>query len=287
MIVRSHLRVGLLLLVVAAAGMLLGPTAASAIPAGKIEGEVIDFVSKDGVEGAEVCAIDPGDFEYLACTATGPSGEYALSGLSDGTYIVEFWARSLGYAPQYFDDKVSFEDADDVVIAGGATVSGVDAELKAGGKIEGRVTDSTTSVGIEEVEVCAFSHTVFGGCAVTDGVGDYTIEGLATASYGVEFWAEFLGYETRFYDEEASADNADLISVIAPGATPSINARLSKPASKVVHAVPSVLPPALAPPAPVAKPGPKRLHCRKEFKKIMRHGHKVCIRKHKKKHSRR
>jgi hypothetical protein len=282
MIVSSRSKTSLFLLAVTLGALLLVPSGASAIPAGKIEGEVIDFVSKVGIEHVEVCAFEPPEFEK--CEETGPGGEYTLSGLPDGSYVVEFWATQLGYVPQYFNGKALFEDANEVVITGGA-VSGIDAELKKGGSIEGRVTDAATNVGIDEAFVCASSQVAVGGCALTDGAGDYTIKGLATASYAVEFWAEPLGYETRYYNEASSAGDAIPVAVTAPSATTGINARLSKPGSHaaVPHEPTPVLP---APALPVAKPRPKP-HCKKGFRRVKRHGHKTCVKIKKKKHRKR
>ncbi|HEU4736599.1 MAG TPA: carboxypeptidase-like regulatory domain-containing protein [Solirubrobacterales bacterium] len=285
MISRSRLA----LLCIGAAVMVssFGPAGAEAVAAGKIEGKVVDSGTKVGIEDVEVCALEPPEFEFAACDLTGADGEYVLEGLADGSYVVEFWAPYLGYVSQYFDGTTSFEDADEVTIAGGGTVSNVDAELEQGGEIEGRVTAAASGAGIEEVEVCAYSLTAFGGCAFTDFAGDYTIAGVPTGSYVVEFWAEFLGYQTRYYDEGSSFEDANLVAVFAPDTTTGIDARLSKPAAHVV------LPPssgaALLAPAPapaVVKPKPKP-RCKKGFKRVKRHGRIVCVKKKHRKKNRR
>jgi hypothetical protein len=283
MIVRSRPVVGLLFLVAALAVSAFVPAGAAALSSGTIEGRVTDAVTTDGIEGVVVCAIDAVEFEEAGCEETGPDGEYTLGSLPDGGYVVEFWARYLGYETQYFDGKESFGEADEVTIAAGGTVSNVDAELAEGGKIAGRVTDAATNAGIEEVEVCAFSQSVFGGCAFTDDVGNYTIKGVPTGSYAVEFWAEFLGYETRYYNERpASEGTADLVSVVAPNTTFGINARLSKPAAKVPSSSSSFSVVPATPLAPPAKARP-RSACKKGFKRVKRHGRKICVKKHKKK----
>ncbi len=273
---------GLLCIAVAVVVALFVTAGTAAAATGRIEGEVIDAVTEVGIEEVEVCAIDPVEFELVACQTTGPDGKYALAGLPNGSYVVEFWATYLGYIRQFFDDVASFEDADEVVVAGGGTVPAVNAELEQGGEIAGRVTDSTTNAGIEEVEVCAFSLNAFGGCALTGSTGNYTIRGVASGSYAIEFWAEFLGYETRYYNEQSSSGGANLVNVVAPNTTAGINARLSKPGSHVVPQ-PSVPVIAVPPPPAAIKPKPAR-HCRKAFKRVKRHGRTVCVRKHKKKH---
>ncbi len=281
----SRSRVSLLFLTLTMGVAMLVPTGASAVPVGKIEGKVTDAVSTDPIEEVEVCAIDPVEFEFVACDVTNSSGEYQLDSLANEGYVVEFWAPYLGYVTQFYNDEALFGDADEVVISGGSTESGIDAAMDKGGTIEGRVTDAATSAGIEEVWACAFSATATGGCDLSDSSGDYVIPGLATGSYTVEFWAEPFGYETRFYNEKASEGEANLVPVIAPETTAGINAQLSKPGSPVVPPAPSptIVPPVATP--QVFKPKPK-LHCRKGFKKVKRHGRKVCVKKHKKKHHR-
>lgn len=283
----SRPRLALLCIGAAVVVSSFGPAGAAAVATGKIEGKVVDSGTKVGIEDVEVCALEPPEFDFAACELTGADGKYALEGLADESYVVEFWAPYFGYVTQYFDGTTSFEDADEVTIAAGGTVSNVDAELEQGGEIEGRVTSAASGAGIEEVEVCAYSLTTFGGCAFTDFAGDYTIVGVPTGSYVVEFWAEFLGYQTRYYDEDSSFEDANLVAVFAPDTTTGIDARLSKPAAHVVLPPPSSGAALLAPaPAPaVVKPKPKP-HCKKGFKRVKRHGRLICVKKHRRKNRR-
>lgn len=280
----SRSGIGLLCTIVIAVVSLFAATGTAAA-AGTIEGEVVDAATEVGIEEVEVCPYQLPEFEAFTCHLTNADGEYALGGLPDGEYIVEFWASSLGYAPQFFDGVSSFENASEVIVSGG-TVSGIDAELEEGGAIEGRVTDASTGAGIEEAEVCAYSQVIAGNCASTDSDGNYSIIGLATGSYLVEFWAEFLGYETLFYDQQSDPEKVGFnVGVTAPDATVAIDARLSKPGSGVIVTPPP--PTVVPPPAPpisktITKPRRKALKCRKGFKKVKRHGRKVCIKKHKK-----
>ena len=148
------------------------------------------------------------------------------------------------------------------------------------GSIEGKVVDAVTEAGIEEVEVCAFDEVVE-VCELTGPGGEYVLSGLPEGSYLVEFWAPRLGYEPRYYNESASFEGADLVGVLGSSTTTGINAKLIKPAPHVDPLPPSTpsVPALPAPPKP--KPAP---HCKKGFKQVKRHGHKVCAKKHKKKH---
>lgn len=250
----------------------------SAAAAGEIKGEVVEAGSSLAIEGVEACAFQLPTYELFACDETDVDGKYALSGLPNGKYIVEFWASYLGFAPQFFNGVSSFEDADEITVSGG-TMSGIDAELEEGGAIEGRVTDASTGAGIKGIFVCAYSPVIAGNCATTTPAGDYVVEGLATGSYAVEFGTETLGYQTLFYNQQSNPNSANFVSVTAPNVTGNINAQMSKPSSKKAAVVPTpVL--ATAPPAP---PKPKALKCHKGFKKAKRHGRQVCVKKHKRK----
>ncbi|HWA53255.1 MAG TPA: carboxypeptidase-like regulatory domain-containing protein [Solirubrobacterales bacterium] len=257
----------------------------SASAAGTIEGKAVDATTKVGIEGISVCVYDSIELELAApCVNTDSNGEYATAALISGNYIVRFWGDETGYVSQFFDGAMAYEDATEVPVSNGPT-TGIDAEMEIGGEITGRVTDATTGAGIDEVEVCAFNFSVFAGCTETGASGGYTLQGVASGSYTVEFWAAFLGYETRFYNESASSSGASPVPVTAPGTTPGIDARLSKPGSKViVTPVPKITAPVLPIRKVVPKPKPKKpLTCRKGFKKVKRHGRKVCVKKHKKK----
>src|SRR5439155_20816531 len=86
------------------------------------------------------------------CVLTDSSGEYALPGLPEGEHKVFFFVPStnnntLNYLNQYYNNKASFEEADPVTLAGGETKANINAALKAGGQISGKVTDSVSKVG--------------------------------------------------------------------------------------------------------------------------------------------
>lgn len=281
----SRPKIGLLCVAAVAVAALFATAGTASAATGKIEGKVIDADTALEVEGVLVCALEPVELEPVSCEETDADGKYVLGGLPNGSYIVGFRASYLGYVTQYYNGETSVEDAAEVTIVAGGTVPGIDAEMEKGGEITGRVTDAITNAGIEEVEVCAFSQSVFGGCAFTDSAGNYAIQGVATGSYEVEFWAAFLGYETRYYNEHPNFNEANLVSVVAPNETGGINARLSKPGSRVtpLPTRPTIAVPTSPPVKPVPTRKSKRKACKKGFKRVRRHGHSVCVRKHKKK----
>jgi hypothetical protein len=276
----SRLRLVLLCATLAAAFSSFASTGSAA--AAGIEGEVVNAVTKAAIGEVEVCAYQLPEENVFFCEETEADGEYALSSIPAGEYTVEFWAPYLGYVTQFYDGASTLADADDVVVSSG-TVAGIDAEMEEGGEIEGRVTDAVTGAGIEKIQACALVFGVGAECGVTSSSGDYRINGLATGSYLVAFLDEFQGYETLFYNQQADLGTATPVGVTAPGTTAGIDARMSNPGSRVTP--PPVVIPAPSAAAPlVTKPKPKKVKCRRGFKKAKRHGRTVCVKKHKKKH---
>lgn len=131
----------------------------------------------------------------------------------------------------------------------------------------------------------------FVSCEETEADGEYTIAGLPSGSYKVEFWAPELGYETQFYDGKASFSEARVLTLAAAGSLEAnIDAAMVKP--EVVKptlphiVIPSLptLPPVLSAPAP--QPKAKPLKCAKGKVKKKVHGKTECVKAkhHKKQH---
>ena len=102
--------------------------------------------------------------------------------------------------------------------------------LASAGTIAGTVTEAGTSEPIEGVHVCA-DGTVLGpegGCAFTDAEGEYSIPGLETGSYKVDFnGAEYgLNYIAQYYDDEATFEDAEWVNVSGESVTSGIDAVL-------------------------------------------------------------
>jgi hypothetical protein len=102
--------------------------------AGEITGVVTAAPSGSAVDGVEVCARSEAGFSE--CTKTGASGEYTIKGLA-GVYSVEFYGdrsctpgcSDLPYKNQYYNGAYSSENAEEVTVAPGATVTGINARL--------------------------------------------------------------------------------------------------------------------------------------------------------------
>jgi carboxypeptidase family protein len=217
--------------------------AIAAAGSGAIAGEVTSASTRAPLAGIEVCASLKGggeppvgpenEEEDSACATSGASGEYTISGLANGEYIVSFGPSFLvsaesttNYITQFYNDKSSASEADAVSVTGGGTTSGIDAALVEGGRITGRVTDAATGGALEKGIVCAFgANPEEGNCAFTNSSGEYSIAGLTGGEYKVGFAAaEFV---VQYYDDKLALTEANPVTVTLGNTVSGIGAALA------------------------------------------------------------
>jgi len=211
------------------AGETTGGVDAAMQPGGKITGVVTDAVTHDQVAGIEVCAYRSLEYGPSRCDATNADGEYTIDPLVSGEYVVVFRAPSSGpldYAPQYYGDQASAEQANEVPVTVGETTSGIDAAMQSGGGITGQVTVSATGSPLMNAYVCVFSLVALSAgdegperCVQTNANGEYILPQLAAGQDVVEFHDEFgAGFVRQYYDGKSSRAEATPLSV-TPGVT--------------------------------------------------------------------
>jgi Carboxypeptidase regulatory-like domain len=201
--------------------LIAAPAALAAEGTGKIEGKVTEELSPGtGIQNIDVRVYDTTSDKYVVGADTNASGEYAVTGLKEGSYEVGFYPP-LGseYVPRWYSEEPSFSKATLLMVKEGEAKSGIDAELRIGGKISGTVTN-TSKVGLEHIEVVAYStgtgEEAFFGEAKTNANGEYTVVGLPEDSYIVEFYPEYgygLNFVPQYYNEEPMFSRATPILV--------------------------------------------------------------------------
>jgi hypothetical protein len=216
-------------LVLGLAFLCLAP-AAMASENGGISGTVTSVSPKTGITGIEVCAYAAtGPTEE--CVFTNSKGEYTMSGLPAGKYLVEFFAppeSGLNFVTQYYNGVASFEEATEVTVVAEATTPNIDALLEEGGAISGNVTDALSGLPLNEVFVCAFgvgAGSPPGNCALTGPSGQYTITGLGSGKYKVGF-NDGHEYVIQYYNGKSSLAEAEEVTVTAPATVTGIDAAL-------------------------------------------------------------
>jgi hypothetical protein len=214
---------------------------------GSITGRVTNS-SGQAVGGIQVCA------EGYPCVETGGNGEYTISGLGVGTYTVSFSPQENSSCEEEQGVKVRCVLNANVI---GQSVSGVHVKankttienvtLQVGGQISGTVTNaSITHPGLAKVEVCALKATKFEAieyfsqvrCGYTNTSGQYTISGLESASYKVEFNGYMCSipkkgeeecpevYVTEYYHGQQTAKKGEGVSVTTGSNAGGINETL-------------------------------------------------------------
>ena len=218
--------------------LIIAPSAFAAEGAGAISGTVTAAVSHENLQGIEVVVYEAGEELPVGFATTKANGEYMVEGLASGPYKVEFSAgfeSGLNYVSQYYDDASSLAAAEPVPVTQGAATPGIDAELQEGGELSGTVTRYTPSediVPLKNIEVTVYPATGMErpvGFATTKADGEYTVEGLASGSYKVEFSVGFesaLNYVTQYYEDAPTLAAAASVSVTQGATTKGINAEL-------------------------------------------------------------
>jgi hypothetical protein len=251
---------------------------------GTITGAAIEAGSEHPIRGLSVCASAHGG-EYSGCTVTAADGKYAITGLpADPKYQVEFFAgKELNYLTQYYDGKEGLGNWDPVPVLVGEITDEVDAVMKPGAQIAGKVTEDGTAAPLGGIEVCALDPAnnpraqEFEQCALTDAAGDYTIRSLRSGTFVVAFSRERGlggdGYLTQYYDGVSSAAQATAIAVAPPETRAGINAHLVGmfPGPRVIVTL-----------IERGTPAPKK--CRKGLRRKTVRGRQRCVRRHRRHH---
>jgi hypothetical protein len=279
-----------------------------------ISGTVTAAATGFPAANVEVCA--EGE-EFGDCAETGPNGTYTIQGLPAGEYFVYFYPEGsgLGLLAQAYSDRSFSERPNPVVVGSRSDVTGIDAALQAGGKIQGAVHSAANGAPLAGVEVCLTEAARLGfpTCLQTPASGLYGFFGLPSGSWKVVFSPalrdvyseEFARFEeeeltpaelapwndsfpTQWWNAQASFATATPIAVTAPAITEGIDATLGTPPPALT--IPPVAPAAVIPgpptgskPVKVAKAEPKRrpLKCKRGFVKRKLRGKARCVKAHK------
>ena len=208
--------------------------AALGMATGSIAGTVAD-AAESGIEGIDVTVL-AGE-GLVASTTTKADGTYTVAGLAPGEYTVEFSAT--GFVTQFYNGVPSLPEATPVAVGAEATTAGIDATMTAiTGSIEGTVSANGGGDPIAGIQAIAYEATeehLFAGIGISDAAGEYSIAGLESGSYYVEFAPGEEGeYAIQFYDGHATlaaaAEANDAVAVAAPSPTPGIDATMKTPA---------------------------------------------------------
>ncbi len=112
-------------------GQSVGGIDARLQPGGSISGTVTNGLTGRPMEEVLICALtgEPDALEALECAISGAGGEYQITGLPQGQWIVGFDA-GRGYEVQYYDGVTEPRNATRVTVTGGHDTAGIDATIR-------------------------------------------------------------------------------------------------------------------------------------------------------------
>lgn len=193
---------------------------------GTITGTITDTA---GRPLAGICAdAEPSTGGGAVSSATGSMGAYSITALPAGSYTVEFVDCSGGnHAPQWYNGQGSQSSANAVSVTAGATVGGINGQLAAGGTISGTVTAGGSAVANVCVDVQDLNQNDV-GIRSTDSSGRYSVAGLPTGDYRVNF-SDCLGsvHTPQWFNGQPDFPSATTVHVTTGSTTSGINAALA------------------------------------------------------------
>jgi hypothetical protein len=218
--------------------VILGVAPAVAM-AGSISGTVTAENGGAPIGGVEVCPQRQPYTVETDCTVTNGSGNYGLSGLPEGNYMLYFSANSanLKYVSEFYDNKRYPWESDLVPVGWNQNLTGLNVQLAEGGSISGVVSEEGTGSPIAGIRACASDHEgIPERCANSGPNGEYRINGLRSDEYRVEFeGGNRANYLREFYKDAPSGTTADEVEVEAPNLTPGIDVALTPGAQILGH----------------------------------------------------
>lgn len=221
-------------------------------PGGAITGRVT--VAESGFGAPSVCvyagsaaSINGIPTVAAGAAATDVSGAYSINGLPAGSYEVVFapCTNRVDLQQIWWDDQSDPAMADGVSVTAGETTVGISPALEEGGEISGTISAASSgrplagmcaeAISANELNGGALPLTYVDGrpvgLAETGSDGSYTITGLATGNYLVEFLSCVGGaagnYLPAIWHEAKNFPATPTVAVTAGSTTSDISARLA------------------------------------------------------------
>jgi len=201
-------------------------------PGGQITGRVTAADTHNPLQDVYVY-VSTSCSDWYGYAQTDANGVYTVTAVPTGNnYTVDFdpalssSALTKEYIEQYYNNKPDSSSATPVAVTAPNVVNNIDAALLRGGQIKGLVTGQG-SVGLPAVSVTADGANNGYASTTTDATGAYTITGLVSDTYRVEFSPFSYGaskdYAYQFYNTKSTWTTANTVTVAAPNVIPNIN----------------------------------------------------------------
>jgi hypothetical protein len=187
-----------------------------------ISGTIIDSLTGQPIADVGVDVYDT-TYNYISSGYTDYSGDYVVTGLSNGVYKLITWS-STGYLSEWYYNKLDFSTADTVSVLVPDTTFNIDFDLNLGGLISGKVTDSLNGQPLMDIFIDVYDLDYnYVSWAFTDASGDYiTYTGLRSGSYKLVA-TDFSTGVYEWYRNKTDFIYADPVSVVMPDTTENID----------------------------------------------------------------
>ena len=208
-----------------------GPAVASvdavAGPTGSISGTVTVPAGADVTE----VYVRVGHFDLsgeAGSTSAAEDGSYTVDGLAAGTYYVEFNGWNVGLIRQLWKGTPYWERTTPVTV-GSSAVAGIDATMRKGATVSGTI-HTTSGCDLTGVHVYLWGAP---GQSVPDSVvqpnGHWTVRGVPTGSFWVEFEGRYVGLSREYWDGFNSPELRSWLPLIAGKTTTGVDMTLTSP----------------------------------------------------------
>ena len=198
------------------AALAIAPAVSFAASDGGFSGTVTDAATGAPISQAVVCVQLPNGWWLGGAAQTDADGNYTVSGLPTGSYLVQFlYGSGTTYLVQFYDGAATDRSATPVSVTAGQITPNINAQLQRLGQITGVVTDAATGQGIADATVSVLGSPGQGGGTTTASDGSYTVSGLPAGNYKVEVTSPAGGvdYATQYYSGQMWADRANAVGV--------------------------------------------------------------------------
>ncbi len=214
---------------------------------GSIAGRVTDDFGSP-IASADVCAINV-VFEAFTCARTNGNGDFVVSSLATGNYLLQFFAD--GYTVECWYEA-SCDQASPIGLTSNQSVSGVTAALSPAGVVVtpptpvpptavatvvgptpgpvlslGTITGTVRTLNgsaLDSVQVCAIPGIGAQACTLTNSAGEYVLTGLVASNYRIQFTRS--GYVTECYSNRACPQSMP-IGVVSGEVRSNVDAELA------------------------------------------------------------
>jgi hypothetical protein len=214
-------------------GQDLGNINATLVKGASIRGKITLPAGTDASQLYVMAFTAASETGYVASSPVAGDGTYRLPGLPAGSYKIQFSGYNSGALTQWYDNAATFAAAKAVAVTAGQDVADINATLAKGATISGRIT---TPAGISASSTSVVAYT--SGSVLTPVAntwvgadGSYKLVGLAVGSYKLQFTGNSSGALTQWYNNAATPDAANPVTVTAGQDVTGINASLAKGAT--------------------------------------------------------